>query len=296
MRAITPKPNWAVGCQAIRGWRVLRQADDARERITLNKNCLPPYVCEVNEVDLTRNESGIVHDEHGNVYAFNPGIFNNEDNARANAVAQHSLQAGKTGIYIIANPETGDFIAEFMYAGVDKLREMTGWTGLLGMSNSGVANGHLREKVAEYNRNRPPGAIELRIIEVAHSRGTLVSSITSAHQLKNGVTDTPIKSILFNGAAANAQRASNRLNIVTSGKGELWQSTHYFDPISRLIGGNPSTGGSWPGGDPVSVILKSHIYGSNVRSDIRMETWGDILGIRPESRSILVLPNNKGNK
>jgi len=44
---------------------------------------------------------------------------------------QHDNVANETGIYVIHNKPTGGVFSELAYAGMDKLRELTGWTRLL---------------------------------------------------------------------------------------------------------------------------------------------------------------------
>src|SRR5690606_4847813 len=169
----------------------------------------------------------------GKVYVFNNGIMNSEEEALANAAKQQNNEAAYAqGVYVIVNPHTGNPVSEVLTAGWDKLNEMLGAT--LPISSAAEANIDVREAA-----NNQGGLV----VEVAHSRGTLTSSIATAQQLNNGVNDAAIGSVTFNGAAANAQRMADRVGQVTGGHGVVLQSTHKDDFVGTLIGGNPPTGG-----------------------------------------------------
>jgi len=119
-------------------------------------------------------------------------------------------------------------------------------TGLFGISTASQANVNLQQRVAERNRNLAPREKSFKIIEVNHSRGSLTSGVAQAWYINNGSRDVPLSRVDFNGAAANAQRAANRVDIITSGQGVVTQATHRMDfVVPRVIGGNPATGGRW---------------------------------------------------
>jgi len=118
-------------------------------------------------------------------------------------------------------------------------------TGLLGISSASQTNVNLHQRVAEHNRNLAPGEKPLKIVETNHSRGSLTSGVAQAWHINNGSRDVPLAIVDFNGAAGNAQRAINRVDIITSGQGAVSQATHRMDFVGRWIGGNPATGGTW---------------------------------------------------
>ena len=123
--------------------------------------------------------------------------------------------------------------------------------------------------VARHNQEAMQnGGSLLRIEEANHSRGSLTASHATQLLIYEGNSDVPIANVLFNGAAANADRMADRIEQVTGGQGEVWQSTHQNDFVGKLIGGNAPTGGQTAGfGD-----AHSH-YGPGVLEDEREEIW-----------------------
>ena len=76
-----------------------------------------------------------------------------------------------------------------------------------------------------------------------HSRGGIVLENVTGRIRQDGVTNAPITNIQLNGSAGSAQNVQGNLNRITSGQGQVNQSTHQNDLVGRIIGGNSSTGG-----------------------------------------------------
>lgn len=125
-------------------------------------------------------------------------------------------------------------------------------------------------------------------VDVSHSRGTLTSSNATAAQANAEVTNAGIGSLTFNGGAANAERAADLVNHLTSGQGQVYQSTHQNDLIGTVIGGNASTGGNDLG---FFGVWDAHsTYGPGHQDQAQRNVWGTDSG----SRSVLVpFPNSR---
>jgi len=258
------------------------KADNAAKEIILTRDCSNVQgECQGKEV-INPDEHVFVHGPDGQIYVFNHGINNTEDEAMANAIKQHGQTAHEAGIYTVINPHTGNIVTEVVYATLDKLREVSGWNWLLGASNASLARNDLVMAVARHNQEAMQnGGPLLRIEEANHSRGSLTASHATQILIYEGNSDVPIASVLFNGAAANADRMADRIEQVTGGQGEVWQSTHQNDFVGKLIGGNPVTGGQAAGfGD-----AHSH-YGPGVDLLDRIDIWGGEQG----SIAIPVIP------
>ena len=248
-------------------------SDAAEKKAVLEKTCdNPSGRCE--EVILDFKDHDFSHDGSGNIYLFNHGIFNSKEEALRNAVKQHGEDVLETGIYTVMNPETDHVLSEAVYASLDKIRAFTGWTWLFGASNSAHNNVDIREAVARRNeRAAAIGGQQLQIKEIGHSRGSLTSSIATRLQEAAGVTNTPVNSVLFNGAAANAERMWDRFDTVTAGRGLVMQSTHRDDLIGTIFGGNDPTGGV-----PSDLGDAHGSYGPGVSIRDRLDVWGNETG------------------
>ncbi|WP_346309120.1 hypothetical protein, partial [Limnohabitans sp.] len=251
----------------------INRAMTADKKIIL-QTCQTDGRCEQKRVDANDVKIG----PDGKVYVFNNGIMNTETQALDNAAKQSSPQANRQGVYVIINPHTGNAVSEIIYAGIDKLNEMTG--AVLPISNASEANIDVRNTAKEQGG---------KVVEVNHSRGSLTSSNATAEQINQGERNTPIDSVTFNGAAANAQRMSDRVDAVTGGKGAVQQSTHKDDKIGTFIGGNAPTGGR-----DASIGAAHTNYGPGVPQLIKDKVWGNDIGSVP----VVVLPsiNQKGEK
>lgn len=248
-------------------------SDAAEKKAVLEKTCdNPSGRCE--QVILEFKDHDFSHDDSGNIYLFNHGIFNNKEEALRNAVKQHGEDVLETGIYTVMNPETDHALSEAVYASLDKIRAFTGWTWLFGASNSAHNNVDIRKAVARHNeRAAATGGQRLQIEEIDHSRGTLTSTIATRLQVASGETNTPIRSVLFNGAAANAERMWDRINTVTAGRGLVMQSTHRDDLIGTFFGGNKPTGGI-----PSDLGDAHGSYGPGISARDRLDVWGSEKG------------------
>ena len=239
------------------------RSDTGAQKIIVEK-CVPGGSCTKTEVNLESHT--LLHGTDGKLYVFNHGIQNSEAQALENAAQQHPDQA-QTGIYTVINPHTGNAVAEVVYAGLDKLREVT---GLFGMSNAATANIDLRNLVEQQNREAASnGGQLLQIDEANHSRGTLTSSIATQGQVNAGQSGVPLGTVIFYGGAANARRMADRVEAATGGAGQVQQSTHINDAVGTLIGGNAPTGGL-----PSSFGAAHTTYGPNVPTDRSDLVWG----------------------
>src|SRR5690606_13657649 len=104
---------------------------------------------------------------------------------------------------------------------------------------------------------------------------------------RQGRTLLPIGTVLYDGAAANAQEAADLL-LDISGGGKMFQSTHVTDLVGTWIGRNPGNGepgnGSFPGSHssytgylpPLGTLIR--IGNTDKYVDLREITdrnWGD---------------------
>jgi filamentous hemagglutinin len=238
----------------------INRAMTADKKIIL-QTCQADGQCEQKRVNANDVKLG----PDGKVYVFNNGIMNTETQALDNAAKQSSPQANSQGVYVIINPHTGNVVSEIIYAGIDKLNEITG--AVLPISNASEANIDVR------NTAKTQGG---QVVEVNHSRGSLTSSNATAEQINQGERNAPIDSVTFNGAAANAQRMSDRVDTVTGGTGTVQQSTHKDDKIGTVIGGNAPTGGR-----DASVGDAHTNYGPGVNKDQKEKVWGNGVGSVP---------------
>lgn len=239
--------------------------------------------CTAHEVD----ESQIVKGTDGNIYVFNNGIFNDQQQALANAAKQATAEANEQGVYVVTNPYTGNFLSELVYAGYDKLNNILG--GVLPVSGSSGANIDIR------NAALLQGA---RVVEVDHSRGSLTGMNATQSQVNSGQTNVPLDLVTFNGAAASAQGMADLCYTVSDGGCTVQQSTHVNDLVGTWIGGNPGTGGiadaSWgaahtnySGQLPAEYLPDGSKNPSRTRADL---VWG----IGHYGQPVIVLPANAG--
>lgn len=223
-------------------------SDNGAKKVMLLKQCdAGENGCGANgrkatEVDVTNTP--LVTGPDGTVYVFNNGINNTEAESLDNAAKQLGDKALEQGIYVVVNPYTGNIVSELVYAGLDKLREIT---GAFGMSNAAAANIDLRQVIQQYNQNAPEGQQLQLITEADHSRGSMTSSIATQYQVQNGDAQVPLGTVTFNGGAANAERMANAVQQATSGnatQGLVYEATHQNDLVGTLVGGNTVTGGN----------------------------------------------------
>jgi filamentous hemagglutinin len=196
-----------------------------------------------------------VSDPNGIPYIFNHGIMNDEQQALESAARQSSPEAIQQGVYVVINPQTGNAVAEMVYAAWDKF-----FSPALGISNAVEANIDL------VNTAREQGAT----VEISgHSRGGITIENFSGQMRAAGVTQAPITNVQLNGSAGNAQTVQGNLDQITSGQGQVFQSTHQNDFVGTVIGNNPATGGLPSGfGDAHTN------YGPNADPDVTDRVWG----------------------
>jgi filamentous hemagglutinin len=164
----------------------------------------------------------------------NNGIFNGGPNAPQ--AAQNLAEQNSSGAadYLVHFSQANNLVSELLVSGYQKFLE--GVT--LGLTNATQQNVNLW--------NQTGGNITLD----GHSRGgmTTGNALTAVQEQggKGGATNVN----LF-GSAYNAQGAANTVNQVTNGVGQVKQSTHNYDFIGRILGGNAGTGGTIPEGSSV---------------------------------------------
>lgn len=209
--------------------------------------------CSSVEVDMSTHK--IVTGPNGQVYVFNHGILNTEQQALDNAAKQSDPNALEQGVYVVINPHTGSALAEVMYAAWD-----TVGAPAFGISNASEANIDLRNQVS---------ASDGMIVEVDHSRGNITSYNATQAQIQMSQTDVPISTVQMNGSPVNAGAAQLALNAATGSIANVFQSTHKNDFVSTLFGNNPATGGI------TSSFMDAHTnYGPNIDPYILGKIWG----------------------
>lgn len=161
----------------------------------------------------------------------NNGIFTggpNEPQAAQNLAKQNSSDAVD---YLVHFPQANNLISELLVAGYQKFLE----GGALGLTNATEQNVDLW--------NQTGGNITFD----GHSRGgiTVGNALTSVKE-QGGTGGTT--NVNLYGSAYNAQDAANTVNQITNGAGQVKQSTHNYDFIGRILGGNEGTGGVIPPG------------------------------------------------
>ena len=166
--------------------------------------------CTQREVDRDQVEAG----PDGKLYAFNNGIFNDEEKALNNAARQSSNEANAQGVYVVLNSETGNPIAEALYAGYDKLNELLG--GRLPLTSAEWTN-----KMLIVSADSEGGEFN----SVNHSRGSMTMANAFGSLLSEGRNELSIGSILYNGAAANAERSARLVFDLRGDAGRLYEST-----------------------------------------------------------------------
>src|SRR5690606_1061865 len=214
---------------------LVRRAATADNKIVLQSCEAYGQHCVSREVDL-----GDVAVENGQIYVFNNGIFNSEEYALATGAKQNTNEASAQGVYYILNPYTGNAVAEVLYAGYDKLNDLLG--GVLPLTAASGANQEIIDTAIQQG-----GVVH----SVNHSRGSLTWTNMMHSFDRQGAEGLPIGTVLYNGAAANAQEAADLLRIISEA-GKVLQSTHFTDRVGTWIGRNKATGDTDSGSFPSS--------------------------------------------
>lgn len=178
----------------------------------------------------------------GKVHISTNGI-NNDKEAAAKYGEQHNLSQDTQ--YLVHFPKAGNPLSELLVAGYQKFGE----SDLLGLTN---ATQVVKQFMGQY------GATGLHLD--GHSRGamTIENALTSLNLEEYAVGILSATTISLFGPAANAAHVDEKLAalqgrdaIEDAAQQEAMKvklESHVADPISRLIGGNPATGGTLPDG------------------------------------------------
>jgi filamentous hemagglutinin len=193
----------------------------------------------------------------GKISIANNGIFNDRD-AAAKYASQHSTTEGQQ--YLIYFPEAENAVSELLIAGYQKFLE----NDYFGLSNSTQAT---KDMMNQYGQ----GNLHLD----GHSRGamTIGNALESVQNQPNAQGTLGGTTINFYGAAYNAEKADNILSDlqnrdavtdVSKLNGMVIQTeTHQADPVGRIIGGNPATGGTIPEGSSTAKEAVTVLGGEN---------------------------------
>lgn len=216
------------------------------------------FVKAADVYEVTYNEGGkaipgrkLTHEEKMNlqpgkdgvVYIADNGIFNDNE-AAAKYADQHS-SAGEGPQYYVAFPEAGNALSELLVAGYQKGLENDFW----GLTN---ATEETKWMMLYYGQDG--------LHFDGHSRGSMtignamesIAKMPGAEGILSGTT------VSFFGPAYNAAKADQILGFLQDRNAisdpaqrqemVLTLQNHIADPIGRLIGGNPATGGTIPEG------------------------------------------------
>ncbi|WP_241846819.1 hemagglutinin repeat-containing protein [Xanthomonas oryzae] len=192
----------------------------------------------------------------GKVHVTLNGIFNGEygDDVLAEKYAnQHSTVAGPK--YYIHFPEASSDLAELLIAGYQKYLE----NDFFGLTNS---TQEIKDIMLKY------GQTGLHID--AHSRGSMTDgnaeeSIAKMPDASGLLSNTTVS---FFGPAYNAKKADDILSYLQNREAQddpesmvLTLQNHMADPVGRLIGGNPATGGTIPEGSSIIAEMMRALLG-----------------------------------
>lgn|GEM_PF-715700 len=178
----------------------------------------------------------------GAVYIADNGIFNGND-AAAKYADQHSTSDGPQ--YYIAFPEANNALSELLVAAYQKNLENDFW----GLTN---ATEETKSMMLLYGQD----GLHLD----GHSRGsmTIGNAMESIAKLPGAAGMLSGTSVSFFGPAYNAAQADQLLSLLQDRNAiedpirrkelVLTLQNHIADPVGRIIGGNPATGGTIPDG------------------------------------------------
>ncbi|WP_196766290.1 hemagglutinin repeat-containing protein, partial [Xanthomonas graminis] len=222
----------------------------------------------------------------GKVHVADNGIFNGKygDDAPAEKYAdQHSTAEGPQ--YYIHFPQADSSMSELLIAGYQKYLEGDFW----GMTNASVETEGV---MLQY------GATGLHLD--GHSRGSMKigNAMEAIAKMDNAAGLLSNTTISFFGPAYNAKTADKLLSDLQGRDIQdnpqamvLTLQNHIADPVGRLIGGNPATGGTIPEGSSwISEVKRAlggkgtshNCYGAG--GDPRcVNLWGDSTYKIPQS-------------
>jgi filamentous hemagglutinin len=202
----------------------------------------------------------------GKVYIADNGIFNGNE-AAAKYADQHS-SAGGSPQYYIAFPEAGNSLSELLVAGYQKNLENDFW----GLTN---ATEETKWMMLYYGQDG--------LHFDGHSRGSMtignaMASIAKLPGSEGMLSDTTVS---FFGPAYNAAKADKILSFLQDRDAindpakrqemVLVLQNHVADPVGRIIGRNPATGGTIPEG---STSLWEMIRAATGQKDTSHNCYG----------------------
>ncbi|WP_431276020.1 hypothetical protein ACQ858_07010 [Variovorax ureilyticus] len=170
----------------------------------------------------------------GKIHVANNGIFNDLD-AAAKYAAQHSTAEGGPQ-YLIHFPEAEYMVSELMIAGYQAFLE-----GTFDLTNATQTTVDLMNRYGQDGLHFD-----------GHSRGSLTTGNAMEVLSNQGVAGVLSNtSINFFGPAYNVSNASALLGYLQGSgyDGIVQYQNHMADPVGILIGRNPPTGGTLPGGE-----------------------------------------------
>ncbi|RBL28070.1 hypothetical protein BRN31_16345, partial [Xanthomonas oryzae pv. oryzae] len=258
------------------------------------------FVKEAKVYEVVRDENGqILKDEQGHVvkgrelteeekanlrpgsdgliHIADNGIFNGKygDDAPAGKYAdQHSTADGPQ--YYVHFPEADNKLSELLIAGYQKYLE----NDFFGLTN---ATQQTEDYMLKYG--------EAGLHFDGHSRGsmTIGNAMESIAKMDDASGLLSKTTVSFFGPAYNAKKADDILSYLQNREAQddpqsmvLTLQNHMADPVGRLIGGNPATGGTIPEGSSlIAEILKvlggeatvHNCYGASANRACR-DLWG----------------------
>lgn len=185
---------------------------------------------------------------NGKINVYTNGIYNEADLAASYAAQMSQANAGE--IYLVYFPEANNKISELLIAGYQKFME----NSALGLTNA-------TQQIVDLSQYYGGTGLNL----VGHSRGGMTIGNALEALQQSGTSDSLSKtSIQLYGSAYNAQDAANHLDALNgdsdSTVSNVSVQTHQYDFVGRILGMNPSTGGTIPeGSSVVGEVLNTFI-------------------------------------
>lgn len=201
----------------------------------------------------------------GKIHIANNGIFNDADAAEKYA-NQHSTADGPQ--YYIAFPKASNALSELLIAGYQKNLDNDFW----GLTN---ATEETKWMMLYYGQE----GLQLD----GHSRGsmTIGNALESISKMPGADGVLSNTTISFFGPAYNAAAADALLSALQGYNGVadpsrpgdmvLTLQNHIADPVGRLIGGNPATGGAIPDG---TTLFEQMIRAATGQKDTSHNCYG----------------------
>ncbi|CBA16769.1 putative hemagglutinin/hemolysin-related protein [Xanthomonas albilineans GPE PC73] len=225
----------------------------------------------------------------GRVHIADNGIFNGKsgnDEPAESYANQHDTAVGPQ--YYIHFPQADSRLAELLIAGYQKYLENDFW----GLTNSTKETENLMLKYGETGLHFD-----------GHSRGsmTIGNALESIAKMDDAAGLLSKTTISFFGPAYNAKKADDILSFLQNREAQddpqsmvLTLQNHIADPVGRLIGGNPATGGTIPDGSSfIAEMMRAlggrgtshNCYGAG-SNDRCSKLWQDVNSGKPISYQI----------